>query len=220
MCLGMQVVIAGGHGQIALQLTRVLDERGHLVRSLIRNPEHRDDVHDAGAEPVTCDLEGDDADRIARAVGEADAIVFAAGAGPESGNERKESMDYGGAVKLIEAAKRNEIPRYVIVSSMGADPDNDGDGGFDVYLRAKGRADVALAASGLEYAIVRPGGLTDEPPTGRVTLAERTGRGEIPRGDVAAVIAEVLAGSGRGNATFEVIAGETAVPEAVSELAG
>ena len=175
----MQVVIAGGHGQIALELTRLLDERGDLVRSLIRNPDHSEEVSEAGAtEPIVCDLEEDDADRIARAVGEADAVVFAAGAGPGSSAERKESMDYGGAVKLIEAAKENGIDRYVIVSSMGADADHEGEEIFDVYLRAKGRADQALAESGLKYTIVRPGGLTDDPATGKV-FASRIGRARI-----------------------------------------
>src|SRR5215207_9972442 len=111
----MHVAIAGGHGKIALELTRLLDARGDRVRSLIRNPDHSDDVVDAGAEAVLCDLEEDDVKRVAQAVDDADAVVFAAGAGPGSGAERKESMDYGGAVKLIEAAKEKGIDRYVIV---------------------------------------------------------------------------------------------------------
>ena len=141
----MRVVIAGGHGKIALELTRRLDERGDQVRSLIRNPDHAEEVRDAGAlEAIVCDLEEADDDRVAEAVGEAEAVVFAAGAGPDSGPARKETMDYGGAVKLIEAARHNHIPRYVIVSSMGADADHEGEETFDVYLRAKGKADEAV----------------------------------------------------------------------------
>ena len=118
----MRVVIAGGHGKIALELTRRLDERGDQVRSLIRNPDHAEEVRDAGAlEAIVCDLEEADDDRVAEAVGEAEAVVFAAGAGPDSGPARKETMDYGGAVKLIEAARHNHIHRYLIISSMGAD---------------------------------------------------------------------------------------------------
>ena len=158
--------------------------------------------------------------RSPRTIGAPDAIVFAAGAGPGSGPERKETMDYGGAVKLIEAAQSNGIPRYVIVSSMGADPDLEGDGDFDVYQRAKGRADAALAASGLDFTIVRPGGLTDDPPTGKVNLAASTGRGQIPRADVAAVLAAALTSPAASGKTFEVIGGDVPVEDAVTTLAG
>ena len=203
-----------------MELTRLLTGQGDAVKSLIRNPGHSDEVREAGAEPVICDLESADAEAVAETIGETDAIVFAAGAGPGSGPERKESMDYGGAVKLIEAAERNGIPRYVIVSSMGADPDQRGDGDFDVYQRAKGRADAALAESGLDFTIVRPGGLTDDPPTGRVKLAESTGRGEIPRADVAAVLAAMLGSPAASGKTFEVIGGDVPVEDAITMLAG
>jgi uncharacterized protein YbjT (DUF2867 family) len=214
----VEVAIAGGHGKIALQLTRLLADRGDSVRSLIRNPDQAGDVEEAGGEAVVCDLEGDDEERLARAVDGADAIVFAAGAGPGSGPERKESMDYGGAVKLIAAAKRSGIERYVIVSSMGADASHEGEGTFDVYLRAKGRADEELAASGLAYTIVRPGGLTDAEPTGRVFAAESGERGEIPRADVAAVLAEVLRQPASEGKTFEVISGRTTIEDAIAAL--
>lgn len=215
----MQIVIAGGHGKIAMKLTRILDERGDQVRSLIRNPEHSDEVGDAGAtEAVVCDLEQDDDDRVASAVGTADAVVFAAGAGPNSGNERKETMDYGGAVKLISAAEQNGISRYVIVSSMGADPDHEGDEAFDVYLRAKGRADAALAESGLDHTIVRPGGLTDDPPTGKVFASESGERGQVPRADVAATLAAVLTTPSSIGKSFELISGRTPIEEAVGSL--
>ena len=107
----MQVAIAGGHGQIALRLTRLLRDRGDTIRSFIRNPDHSDDVRDAGGEPVVCDLESSGDDEVVEALGSCDAVVFAAGAGPGSGPERKETMDYGGAVKLIRAAKANGILR-------------------------------------------------------------------------------------------------------------
>ena len=207
----MRVVIAGGHGKIALELTRILDERGDQVRSLIRNPDHAEEVREAGAlEAITCDLEHDDADRVAEAVGAADAAVFAAGAGPGSGPERKESMDYGGAVKLIEAARHNGIGRFVMVSSMGADSDHAGDEVFDVYLRAKGRADDAVRESGLDYAIVRPGMLTDDAATGKVAAGESVERGEIPRADVAAVLA-VLVGDREPAREIEIVSGSTPI---------
>src|SRR5918996_3395678 len=162
----MDVAIAGGHGQVALRVLRLLAERGDRARGLIRNPDHRGDVEATGAEPVVADLEADD--DIAAAVAGADAVVFAAGAGPGSGPERKQTVDLGGAVKLIEAAMANDIGRYVIVSSMGAGDPPPGDETFAVYLRAKHDADEALAASGLDYTIVRPGGLTDDPGTGLI----------------------------------------------------
>src|SRR4051794_17743446 len=188
----MRVAIAGGHGQIALRLTRLLAGRGGEVISLIRNPDHADDVKEAGGSPVVCDLEAADAGEVAQAIEGADAVVFAAGAGPGSGTARKETMDYGGAAKLIAAAKQNGIGRYLMVSAMGADPDASGDETFSVYLRAKGQADAELAASGLDHTIVRPGMLTDDPGTGRVALGERLARGAIPRDDVAAVLLAAL----------------------------
>jgi uncharacterized protein YbjT (DUF2867 family) len=213
----MKVLIAGGHGKIALELTRLLSERGDEVHSMIRNPDHAADVTDAGAaEAVHCDLETDDEERIADAVDGMDAIVFAAGAGPGSGSERKETMDYGGAVKLIDAAKDRGVGRYVIVSSMGADPEHEGDDTFDVYLRAKGRADAALAESGLDFTIVRPGGLTDEAATGQVFISREGERGQVPRADVAAVLAAALRAEATVGKTFEVISGTTPVEDAVN----
>jgi nucleoside-diphosphate-sugar epimerase len=213
----MRVAIAGGHGQIALRLARLLRERGDGVRSLIRNPDHADDVLATGAEPVVCDLEAASADDVAEAVGGVDAVVFAAGAGPGSGSERKETMDYGGAVKLIDAAKAAGIPRYVIVSSMGANPDQEGDDTFSVYLRAKGKADAAVRESGLEYTIVRPGMLTDDPGTGGVQIGDQ--RGEISRDDVAAVLALVLHHPAAAGWAFGITGGSTPIEEAVASLA-
>src|SRR5918996_3993994 len=115
----MDVAIAGGHGQVALRLERLLAARGDRARGLVRTPDHAADLEAAGAEPVVCDLEAGDAD-VAGAVAGADAIVFAAGAGPGSGAERKRTVDLGGAVKSIEATKAAGVSRFVIVSSMGA----------------------------------------------------------------------------------------------------
>jgi uncharacterized protein YbjT (DUF2867 family) len=209
----MVVAIAGGHGQIALRLTRLLSERGDEVRSLIRNPDHADDVRDAGGDPVVCDLEEADDALVANAVRDADAVVFAAGAGPGSGPQRKGTMDLGGAVKLIAAAKASGIRRYVMVSSINADPNRQGDDTFSVYLRAKGEADAALASSGLDYTIVRPGPLTNDPGTGRVALD--AGRGDVTRDDVAAVVAAVLDEPGTIGRTFDLSGGDTPISEAL-----
>jgi uncharacterized protein YbjT (DUF2867 family) len=213
----MEVAIAGAHGKVGLLLGGLLVERGDEVWGLIRDPGQEDDLQAIGVEPVICDLEGDD--DVAAAVGGAEAVVFAAGAGPGSGAERKRTMDLGGAVKLIEAAGEKGVGRYVMVSSMGAaDPPAEGGDVFGDYLRAKAAADEALVASGLGYTIVRPGGLTDEPPTGRVRVGSRLERGEIPRADVAAVIAAVLSADDAVGKTFELLSGETPIEDAVASL--
>jgi nucleoside-diphosphate-sugar epimerase len=212
----MNVAIAGGHGRVALRLTRLLHARGDLVRSLIRNPAHAGEVEAAGGEPVVCDLEEVDEDALARTIAGAGAVVFAAGAGPGSGPERKWTMDYGGAVKLIAAARANGIDRYVMLSSRGADPDAPGEDTFAVYLRAKGKADAELRASALAYTIVRPGRLTDAPGTRRVSAGEHVDDGRISRGDVAAVLAFTVHDPALAGATFEVVAGDTPIEQALA----
>jgi uncharacterized protein YbjT (DUF2867 family) len=213
----MDVVVAGGHGKIALRLERLLAARGDSVRGLVRNPDHFDDVSAAGAQPVLADLESDI--DVGPVISGADAIVFAAGAGPGSGEARKRTMDLGGAVKLIEAAKAAGIRRYVIVSSMGADHPERASGTFGAYLAAKSKADNALRASGLDYTVVRPGGLTDDPGTGTVDVSERLGRrGQIPRDDVAAALVAVLDAPNTIGKTFEILSGVTPVDEAINAL--
>jgi uncharacterized protein YbjT (DUF2867 family) len=214
----MRVAIAGGHGQIALRLATVLSQRGDEAVALIRNPDHADDVRQTGAEPAVVDLEHASGDDVVQAIAGSDAVVFAAGAGPGSGPERKETMDYGGAVKLIAAAKQAGVGRYVIVSSMGANPDALGDDTFSVYLRAKGRADDAVRASGLDATVVRPGGLTNDVGTGRVNLGESVPRGQVTRDDVAAVLAAVLDSPSTIGRTLDLTGGDTPVAEAVEAL--
>ena len=214
----MLVAIAGGHGQIALRLARLLADRGDAARSLIRNPDHADDIRAAGGEPVVCDLEHAAEAAVAEAIGGADAVVFAAGAGPGSGSERKWTMDYGGAAKLIAAAKEAGISRYAMVSSMGADANAPGEDTFSIYLQAKGKADDDLRASGLDFTVVKPGRLTNDPGTDRVDLAEEVERGEVTRDDVAAVLAAVLATPGTIGKTAQLVGGDVPVEEAVKAL--
>ena len=177
----MDVLVAGGHGQIARRLLAA-GRRGHHPRGMIRNPDHAADIEAVGGVAVFCDLERDDPSPHVRL---ADAIVFAAGAGPGSGPERKRTVDYGGAVKLIEAAEALGVRRYVMVSSMGAgDPARPE--AMRPYQQAKHDADEALAQSGLDWTIVRPGRLTDEPGSGRVDArAAPRPLGEVTREDVA-----------------------------------
>jgi uncharacterized protein YbjT (DUF2867 family) len=211
------IVIAGGHGQIALRLARLLSARGDTVRSLIRNPGHEAGVHAAGAEPVLADMER--LDDLSGFVDGADAVVFAAGAGPGSGAERKRTVDLGAAVKLLEAARRTGARRYLMVSSMGAgDPAAGGDA-MRPYLEAKAEADAALAASDLDWTIVRPGRLTDDPGTGLVQVGSSLGGlREITRDDVAAVLAACLDEPRTVRATFELLQGDTPIAEALAAL--
>jgi uncharacterized protein YbjT (DUF2867 family) len=212
----MDVVIAGGHGQIALRLARLLTERGERVRSLIRNPDHAGDVEAAGAEAVVFDLEG--TGDLASVVEGADAVVFAAGAGPGSGVERKRTVDLGAAVKLIEAALAAKVRRYVMVSSIGADDPAAGGEAMRPYLEAKAEADAALAASGLDFTIVRPGRLTNDPGTSRVAAGEGLERDDVPRDDVAAVLVAVLDEPRTVGRTFVVVQGDAPIVDALRQL--
>ena len=212
----MEIVIAGGHGQIGLLLGQLLSDRGDRVRGLIRNPDQAADLEQRGVEPVVFDLENDERD-LADVVAGADAVVFAAGAGPGSGAARKETMDRDGAVRLIDACVKTGVRRYVIVSAMGARPGVEGDEVFAVYLRAKFDADEALRASGLDYTVIRPGGLTDDPPTGLVTLAPELERGSISRADVAATLVAVLDAPGTIGKSLDLVAGDTPIEVAVAQ---
>jgi uncharacterized protein YbjT (DUF2867 family) len=218
----VDVAIAGGHGQVARRLARLLAERGDRVRGLIRNPEHASDLRADGAEPVVCDLEAVDAAAVAEAIAGADAVVFAAGAGPGSGSERKTTMDRDGAVKLVDAARSAGAQRYVIVSSVGAEnppPEGEGDV-FGAYLRAKAEADAAVAASDRDWTIVRPGPLTDDPGTALVRLSTDPFRGAVTRDDVAAVLAAVLHEPRAAGLTVYVGGGDHPVEAALAEVLG
>lgn len=214
----MEVAIAGGHGKIALHLSRMLSQRGDKVRGLIRDEAQSDDLREVGSTPVVFDLEDADAAALAGVITGADAVVFAAGAGPGSGAARKETVDHEGAVKLLEAARTAGAQRYVIISSMGADDPPQGDEVFAVYLRAKARADQAVMDSDRAWTVVRPGGLTDDPGTGRVTLARHVDRGQIPREDVAAVIVAALDDDRTIGRVFEVVGGDAEISKALSDL--
>ncbi|BAN02090.1 NAD(P)H-binding protein [Ilumatobacter coccineus] len=224
--MSLLVSIVGGHGQIARQLTTKLVDRGHSVRGLVRSSDQFDDLRSDGAEPVECDVEEADASALDAALADSDVVVFAAGAGPGSGAERKRSLDRDGAIASVESAARVGAGRFVIISSMGADDppsDIDDDDTFGIYLQAKHDADVAVRVtaeqSALAYTIVRPGGLTDDDATGEVTLAESVDRAEIPRRDVAEVLAELIDSGTGADRTVEVISGSTPIPDAVRTLA-
>lgn len=208
--------MAGGHGKIAQRLLLLLAEAGHRPRGLIRNPDHAAALESLGASPVVCDLERDD---VHPHIGAADAIVFAAGAGPGSGPERKRTVDYGGAAKLIDAAEELGPQRYVIVSSMGADDPARASEAMRPYQQAKHDADERLMRSGLDWTVVRPGRLTDEPGSGLIDAAVSLGRyGEVPREDVALTLLEVLQEPSAIGKRFELLSGTTPVRDAIRAL--
>jgi nucleoside-diphosphate-sugar epimerase len=214
----MRIAIAGGHGQIALHLTRLLHARGDDVISLIRNPAHADEVRDAGGDPRVCDLESATVEEVSEAIDGADAVVFAAGAGPGSGAERKLTMDRDGAVKLLAAAVGVNAPRYVIVSSVGAESPPDDDDVFSVYLRAKAEADAAVRGSDREWTVVRPGALTNDAGTRRVRISTDPFRGRVPRSDVAAVLEAVLGEYPAIGKILYVNGGEDSIEQALGAI--
>ncbi|RZU33180.1 SDR family oxidoreductase [Blastococcus saxobsidens] len=220
----MRIVVAGAHGQVARRLGRLLSARGDSVTGLVRNPDHRSDLEGDGVEPVVLDLEQATVDDVAEVLSGADAVVFAAGAGPGSGTARKDTVDRGAAVLLADAAEQAGVRRYLLVSSMGVDLVADGaspdgvDEVFTAYLRAKLAAEQdLLARPGLAVTVLRPGGLTDDPGTGTVTLDRHVERGSVPRDDVAAVLVALL-DAGRDGAVVELVSGGTPIAEAVADV--
>jgi nucleoside-diphosphate-sugar epimerase len=220
----MRVVLAGAHGQVARRLGRLLSSRGDTVVGVVRNPAHAADLIADGVEPAVLDLESASVEEVARVVSGADAVVFAAGAGPGSGAARKDTVDRGAAVLLADAAEQAGVRTYLLVSSIGADDVADGatpdgmDEVFVAYLRAKLAAEQdLLARPGLRTTVLRPGGLTDGPGTGRVTLAAHVERGSVPRDDVAAVLLALLDAPGDGT-VVELVSGRMPIDEAVAAL--
>ncbi|MFI0487326.1 SDR family oxidoreductase [Actinomadura sp. 9N215] len=226
----MNIVIAGGHGKIALRLSRLLAARGDTVLGIVRNPDHAGDVRAAGAGPVVCDLESAAPAEVAGHLTGADAVVFAAGAGPGSGTARKDTVDRAASVLMADAAERAGVRGFVQISAMGAgEPPTPGTSGaaapgrgdvWDAYIRAKGEAEDDLRRrDALDWLILRPGRLTDDPPTGLVTLAEPPiGHDVVTRDDVAAVIVALLDASDVRRRTLDLLNGPTRIADAVASL--
>ncbi|MBF5033827.1 MULTISPECIES: SDR family oxidoreductase [unclassified Micromonospora] len=216
----MRVVIAGGHGKIAKLLERELAGRGDTALGLIRNPDHAAALRAAGAEPVVCDLEHTDAGTLAAHLAGADAVVFAAGAGPGSGAGRKDTVDRGAAVLLADAATRAGVRRYLLVSSMGVDaaPSEGTDDVWAAYLRAKKAAEDDVTARDLDVTVLRPGRLTDDEPEGRITLARHVEAGAISRADVARVLLALLYAPATAGHTLELVGGDTPIADAITAV--
>jgi nucleoside-diphosphate-sugar epimerase len=201
-----------------LRLARLLSERGDQPVGLIRSLDQAPDLAEVGSEPVVCDLERSTAEELAGHVAGADAVVFAAGAGPGSGADRKDTVDRAAAVLLAEAAQQAGVRRYVLISSMGVDKtgDPDMDATFAAYLVAKKAAEEAVKVFALDWTILRPGSLTDDPGTGLIRLGPPPVHpGAIPREDVAAVIVELLVQEGSIRRTLELVSGADPLVDAV-----
>jgi len=213
-----RIAIVGGHGQVARHLPPLLVEAGHLPVSLVRSTTHAAELVAVGAEVRILDIELDGEAAFAEVFADCEAVVFAAGAGPNSGVKRKRTVDLEGSLKSIAGARTAGISRFVQVSAIGIDAPvaDDSTDVWSAYVEAKRDADTALRASGLAWTIVRPGGLTDEPPTGLVTLAEHVERGQVPRADVAAVVAAALLDDRSIGCQWELVSGSTPVAEAVA----
>ena len=216
----MQIVVAGGHGQIALRVERQLAEAGHVALGVVRNPEHVDDVRATGAEALVLDLEDARVEDVAGHLEGVDAVLFAAGAGPGSGVARKDTVDRGASALLADAAEQAGVGRFVQISSMGAGaPPRPGtDETFAAYLQAKTAAEDDLRRRNLGWTVLRPGGLTNAPGTGRVRLAPSVPRGQISRDDVATVLTALLTGSRGIRQTLELVSGDTPIDDAVAHL--
>lgn len=220
----MRIVIAGGHGQVGLRLGALIAGGAHTVVGLVRAVSQITALRQAGVTPIVLDLEDSTLDEVAGVLTGADAVVFAAGAGPGSGAARKDSVDRAAAVLLANACELAGVPRYLLVSSMGVEQVRDGavpdgvDEVFVAYLRAKLAAEDDLRARDLAWTILRPGRLTDDAGTGRVRLAGQVERGDVPRDDVAAVLAALLDAPGTAGAVLELVSGDTPVAEAVAAL--
>lgn len=213
----MRVVIAGGHGQIAQRLERLLAARGDEAVGIVRNPDHVADLEALGAQAVVLDLEKSDVDTVAEVLKGADVAIFSAGAGAGSGSDRKDTVDRGAAALFGEASERAGVRRHIQVSSMGADNPDDPKypADFQIYLRAKKAAEDDLKARDLDWTILRPGALTNDPGTGLVLLAGKTGYGSVPRDDVAATLVALLDAPASHRRTLELISGETPIAEAL-----
>jgi uncharacterized protein YbjT (DUF2867 family) len=217
MVAAVNVVIVGGHGKVALRLEKLLADRGDSPRGIIRETDQANDLEAIGAEPIVLDIEN--VDDIADALAGADAVVFSAGAGAGSGPGRKRTVDYGGAVKLADAAASQEIRRYLMVSAIGANRPEGWTDEMRPYYEAKADADEYVRDSGLDFTIVRPGRLTDDPGTGQVQVAETLeGGGSVTREDVAAVLAECLTAENTIGKSFDLLNDGTPIPEAVRAI--
>ncbi|MET0705091.1 MAG: NAD(P)H-binding protein [Mycobacterium sp.] len=212
-----RTVIIGGHGKVALHLARILTANGDQTTSVFRNADHTDDVAATGATPVVADIEALDTAALAQILAGHDAVVFTAGAGGGD-PARTYSVDRDAAIRVIDAARDAQVPRFVIVSYFGAGKDHgvSEDNSFYAYAEAKAAADAHLRDSDLQWTVLGPGGLTLDPATGRIAVGPDAADGKVSREDVAAVIAAALADDSSIGRTIEFNNGEVPIAEAIA----
>ena len=216
----MKVVIVGGHGKVGLRLGQLLSAAGDQPVGLIRDEAQAGALRLVGVEPSLLDLAGASVEELATAFTGADAVVFSAGAGGKGGPEATNAIDGEGAVKAVDAAVRAGVRRFLMVSVfMDAGRGRQLSDTFENYMRVKRDSDVHLVASGLDWTILRPGTLTDEPGTGRIHLGAAIPYGAVSRDDVAATLAALLDSPGTTGLVLELTEGEAPVAEAVARAA-
>jgi uncharacterized protein YbjT (DUF2867 family) len=215
----MRVAIVGGHGKVARQLHPLLVRSGHTPVALVRWEAYRAELEELGSEVRLLDIEHDGVDRFTAAFTGCEAVVFSAGGGPDGNVERKRTVDLEGSLKSIEAATSLGIRRFLQVSAISVDDPVPPDTGevWRAYVEAKRDADAALRSSGLDWTIIRPGRLTDDPGTGAVSLGPDVARGAIPRADVAGVLAAVLTDDRTIGHQWNAVAGVTPIGQAVDQ---
>ncbi len=215
-----RIAVVGGHGQVAQHLLIDLRRTEHEPVALVRNPDYREELESRGAEVRLLDIEDSTADDFAAAFEGCDAVVFAAGGGPDGNLERKRTVDLEGSLKSIEGARKAGVRRFVQISAINVDEPVADDAGevWKAYVGAKRDSDAALRASDLDWTIIRPGRLTDDPAAGTVSLAPRLERGEVTRADVAAVVAAVIDAPHTVGQQVDLVGGDTPIPDAVAAL--
>nr|WP_145404742.1 SDR family oxidoreductase [Paenibacillus xylanexedens] len=214
----MNVLVIGANGQIGKHLVEQLAQEGkHQVTAMIRKPEQADTLKKLGAQVVMGDLEGT-VDELAEVMKDQSVIVFTAGSGGSTGPDKTLLIDLDGAVKTMEAAEKQGISRYILVSAYGADQRSKWPEEIKPYYVAKHFADRALFASELNYTIIRPGGLKNEPGTGKVTIGTDLKPGSIAREDVARVIAASLQEEKTYRMAFDLVAGGQSISDALGNL--
>ena len=213
-----RIAVVGGHGQIARLLHPLLRDAGHQPVALVRRREHADALQAQGVETRLLDIEESTESDFATAFDGCEAVVFAAGGGPDGNIGRKRTVDLEGSLKSIAGAGKAGIARFVQVSAISVDEPlpADVEPVWKAYVEAKRDADAALRASDLAWTILRPGRLTDEPATGRVALGDDVERGEIPRADVAAVVAAVLDDDRTVGRQWDLVSGSDDVRDAIA----
>ncbi|GAB2513574.1 NAD(P)H-binding protein [Nocardia heshunensis] len=211
----MKVFQIGAAGGIGRPLSGLLTARGDEVSGMHRNPAQADVIAASGATPVSGDLIADSVDALAAKFHGHDAVVFSAGA-HGTGIDQTTLIDGRGLEKCVDAARFAGIARFILVSVFPeAGRDRDTSPGFEHYMRVKKTADAYLVATGLDWLIVRPGTLRDEPGKGLVAAGLAIEYGDIPRADVAAFIDVALHRPALNRVIVELTAGHTPVADAV-----